>query len=158
VKRSQNENKSPEKAREYAFLLLKFRLRSSRELADRLSRKKFPAGVTRQVVSFLEEKGFLDDKAFTKAWIASRAAKRFGARRIRQELVRKGIAGELIEEGLRELGERRSEEETVREVAGEKFRKLKDVDPRTAKRRIYAYFLRRGFSPETVIDILNGLE
>jgi regulatory protein len=151
------ENKGLEKARNYAFLLLKYRLRSTKELGDRLRLKKFPAEIIEQVVRALEEKGFLDDRAFVKAWIASRASQRFGSRRIRQELRLKGIDPGLIDEGLREMAERFPEDETIRAVAEEKFRKLRDLDPQTAKRRIYAYFLRRGFSPEAVIDIINGL-
>ncbi len=151
-------NKGPlEKAREYAFLLLKYRQRSVRELGDRLRRKKFPEEVIGQVTAFLVEKGFLDDKAFVGAWIASRAGRKFGARRIRQELRLKGIAPGLINEGLREMEGRRPEEETIRAIAEEKLRKMGDIDPQTAKRRIYAYFLRRGFSPDAVTEVLNGL-
>jgi regulatory protein len=151
------ENKGLEKARAYAFLLLKYRLRSKRELGERLRRKKFPEQVIEQLIGSLEAKGYLNDSAFTKAWIASRAGQRFGSRRIRQELRLKGVDPALIEEGLREMNEAQPESETIRALAEEKFRKLKDLDPQTAKRRIYAYFLRRGFSPDAVMDIINGL-
>ncbi|MGE5309321.1 MAG: regulatory protein RecX [Deltaproteobacteria bacterium] len=150
-------NKILEKARAYAFLLLKYRLRSKKELGDRLRRRKFPEETIEKVVSSLEEKGYLDDTAFAKAWIASRTGQKFGAGRIRRELRFKGVDPDLVEEGLRESEEARPEEQTVREIAEEKFRKLKGLEPKTAKRRIYAYFLRRGFSPDTITDIINGL-
>lgn len=148
--------KGLEQARAYAFLLLKYRPRSKQELAERLRRRKFPGELIGQVVGSLEEKGFLDDAAFAKAWIASRAG-RFGPRRIRQELRRKGIDTGLIDAGLREMRSCAPEEETIRQIAEEKAGKLKNLDPVTAKRRIYAYFLRRGFSPETVSDVLNRI-
>ena len=150
------ENKTLEKARQYAFLLLKYRLRSKKELGERLTRKKFPGEIAGQVIKSLEEKGFLDDGAFARAWIASRGRK-FGGRRLTQELRQKGISPDLVDEGLRELKERCPEEETVRGIAEEKLRKLKDLDPQTARRRVYAYLIRRGFSPDTVIDTINGL-
>lgn len=150
------ENKTLEKAREYAFLLLKYRLRSKKELGERLARKKFPAEIACQVIKSLEEKGFLDDSAFARAWIASRARK-LGGRRLAQELRQKGIAPDLVDEGLRELKERCPEEETIRRLAGAQLRKSAGLDPRTAKRRIYAYLLRRGFSSDAVSDILNGM-
>jgi regulatory protein len=150
-------SKGREQARAYAFLLLKYRQRSRKELETRLKLRKFPADVIEEVVDSLAGKGFVDDTAFAKAWIASRAGQRFGQRRIRQELRVKGVAPEVIDQGLRALQEFSPEAETVRVLAEEKFRKLKDLDSQTAKRRIYAYLLRRGFPPETVIDILNGL-
>lgn len=150
------ENKTLEKARRYAFLLLKYRLRSTKELGERLARKKFPADIAGQVIKSLEEKGFLDDNAFARAWIASRGQK-FGGRRITQELRQKGIAPDLVTEGLRELKERCPEEETIRRLAGAKLRKSTGLHPQTAKRRIYAYLLRRGFSPDAVIDTLNEM-
>lgn len=150
-------NKGREEALSYAFLLLKYRLRSKQELQDRLARKKFPGEIIEQVITTLEEKGFLNDTVFAKTWISSRTSQRFGARRIRQELRRKGVDPAVIDEGLREMKELSPEDETIRSVAEEKFRKLKDCDPQAAKRRIYAYFIRRGFSPDAVIDILNDL-
>ena len=151
------ENKTLEKARAYAFLLLKYRLRSKKELGERLARKKFPEEMITLVVDSLEAKGFLDDAVFARSWIASRASRKFGGRRIQQELRQKGVDPALIEAGLRELRERSPEAETIRQIAGDKFRRAKGLDPRTAKRRIYAYFLRRGFSPDAVIDILNEM-
>ncbi|MFA5096766.1 MAG: regulatory protein RecX, partial [Candidatus Omnitrophota bacterium] len=74
-----------EKAREYAFLLLKFRLRSENELVQRLRRKKIPAETIKEVISFLEEKKFIDDNVFARAWLSSRLKRPFGLRRIRQE-------------------------------------------------------------------------
>jgi len=149
-----------EKARNYAFLLLKFRLRSVQELRERLTRKKFPAETVETVLRQLEEKQFLDDRAFTRAWILGRAARRYGPSRIRSELRIKGIAPGMIEEGLRELGEAHPEPDEVKKLAGEKYRKLLDsaCDPRTAKRRLYAYFLRRGFSPDIVNEAIHELE
>ena len=150
-------NKGLEKAYSAAFLLLKYRPRSVREMADRLRRRKFPPEVIEEVLGSLQAKKFLDDKAFTRAWVDSRAGQRFGERRIRQELRLKGIAPELINESMDELRGRCPEGETIEESAREKLRKLKDLDPQTAKRRLYSYFLRRGFSPETVIDTINRL-
>jgi regulatory protein len=153
-------NDLPEKARNYAFLLLKFRLRSVKEMRERLSKKKFPADVIETVLGQLQEKQFLDDRVFARGWITSRASRRFGPGRIRSELRVKGIAPEMIEEGLKELAESRPEQDEIRRLAEEKFRKLMDsaCDPRTAKRRLYAYFLRRGFSPDIVNEAIHELE
>lgn len=147
-----------QKARAYAFLLLKFRLRSEKEILRRLKRKKFPEGIIEETVAFLRQKRFLDDSLFAKAWIDSRLKRPLGLRRIRQELKLKGVERQIIESQIQARTEHYSEEEIVFEIAREKLNKLKSVEPQKAKRRIYGYLLRRGFSPEVIIDVMGRLK
>jgi regulatory protein len=151
VKKKSN---SIEQARNYAFLLLKFRLRSENELYQRLVKKGFSVEVAKEVVSFLREKRFIDDKLFTKAWVDSRIKKPFGVRRIKQELLRKGIAQEVIDKQLAQIKENYFEIDVVRQISEERFKKLSGVVPEAAKRRVYGYLLRRGFSPEVILEVL----
>jgi regulatory protein len=147
-----------QKAKEYAFLLLKFRLRSEKEIFERLKRKKFPEEIIKETVAFLRQKRFLDDSLFAKAWIDSRLKRPLGLRRIRQELKLKGVERQIIESQIQARTQNYSEEEIVLEIAGEKLNKLKGVDPVKAKRRLYGYLLRRGFSPEVIIDVMGRLK
>jgi regulatory protein len=144
------------KARDYAFLLLKFRLRSENELVQRLKLKKIPEETIREVISFLKEKRFIDDNVFAKAWLNSRLKRPLGLRRIRQELRQKGIDKAVIETEVGSV-KNYSEAETVLELAKERLGKLKAVEPIKAKRRVYEFLLRRGFSSQVVIDTLNQL-
>ena len=150
-------DKTFEKARDYAFLLLKFRLRSENELALRLKNKKFPPEVIKKVVSFLKERDFLNDKEFARAWVASRAKKPFGARRLRQELGIKGVDKDIVEAELKLMAQDYPEGEIVPRLARIKFEKLHHIEPLQAKRRIYGYLLRRGFSVDAIRCALEGL-
>lgn len=145
-----------DKARDYAFFLLKFRLRSADELAQRLRLKKIPEETIKEVLSFLKEKDFIDDNIFARAWLNSRLKRPLGIRRIRQELRQKGVDKEIIEQEVARVKDY-SEAETVLGLAKERLSKLKGIEADVAKRRLYAYLLRRGFSPEIVIDTLNQL-
>jgi len=146
-----------QKAREYCFLLLKFRLRSEKELNLRLKKKKFSEEIIEETLSFLKGKGFIDDNLFAKAWIESRIKKPLGLRRLRQELSLKGIAKEIIDSRIAQIKKVYCEEPLVERIAKDRLTKLKDIEPRLAKRRVYAYLLRRGFSPEIVTDAINQL-
>ncbi|MDD5196969.1 MAG: regulatory protein RecX [Candidatus Omnitrophica bacterium] len=145
-----------DKARDYAFLLLKFRLRSEDELVQRLKLKKIPAETIKEVISFLKEKKFIDDNVFAKAWINSRLKRPLGLRRIKQELRQKGVDKEIIEEQTAKV-EDYTEGKIVLDLAKGRLNRLKGIDQVSAKRRVYAFLLRRGFSPEVVIDTLNQL-
>ena len=144
-------------AKEYAFLLLKFRLRSEKELEGRLKRKKFSPAIIKSTLDFLKEKRFLDDTLFARGWINSRIKRPLGIRKLKQELALKGIDKEIIESEICDLKENYREEDIVRELAQERLGKLKAIEPRAAQRRVYAYLMRRGFSPEIVIEAINSL-
>ena len=143
-----------QKSKNYAFLLLKFRLRSENEIRQRLKKKKFTTDVIESTVSFLKDKRFIDDNYFAKTWVESRIKRPLGIRRLSTELRIKGIDKSIIDTQINEIKKNYSEEGLVREIAINRLSKLKDIDPQKAKKRVYAYLLRRGFSPEIVIDVL----
>lgn len=147
-----------QKAKDYAFLLLKFRLRSENEIRQRLKKKKFDADIIETTLFFLKDKGFIDDNYFAKTWIESRIKKPLGIRRLKAELSIKGINKAIIDTQIDEIKKSYSEEDIVGGIAKDRLNKLKGIDPQKAKKRVYAYLLRRGFSPEVVIDVLNQIE
>ena len=146
-----------ERVKEYAFLLLKYRLRSEAELYRRLKQKKFSDEEIKEVLLFLKEKNFIDDKVFVKAWINSRLGRSFGLKRISQELKIKGIPRDLLEEGIEQAKKGYCESRIIEELARDRLARIKDVESAKARNRTYAYLLRRGFSPEIVIDTLNKI-
>ncbi len=148
---------SLERAKEYAFLLLKFRQRSEKEISARLKKKNFQEKIIKQTLAFLREKAFIDDESFARAWINQRVKRPYGLRRITRELRIKGIDEECVAGILQELKESYNEEEVVRRLAKERFDRIKGIEPPKAKKRIYSYLLRRGFSPEIIIACINNL-
>jgi regulatory protein len=148
---------SLQKARNYAFLLLKFRLRSEKELYQRLEKKKFDDQIIKETLCFLKGKGFVDDNYFAKAWIESRLKKPLGLRRLKVELKIKGIDKEIIERHIQEIKKNYPEENIVTEIAKKRLKRLKGLTPEKVKRRTQDYLLRRGFSPDIVIDVINKL-
>ena len=153
----QNPPRDFEKARAYAFLLLKFRLRSAAELLTRLKQKGFSQELSQATVSFLIEKEFIDDRVFAQGWVASRLKRPYGLIKIKQELLQKGLAKEVIESSLVKVKENYNESKIVGQLAQQRFSRIKNVEPLKAKSRVYAYLIRRGFAPDIVGDIVKGL-
>ena len=148
---------SVKKARAYAFLLLKFRLRSENELKSRLRQKGFSEELSQETVNFLKDKEFIDDRVFARDWVATRLKRPFGLRRIKQELICKGLEKEIIENSLSQVKEHYNESQIVNQLAQLRFSKLKCREPLKAKVRVYAYLIRRGFSFDIVNDIVKEL-
>lgn len=144
-----------QKALRYAFLLLKYRLRSEEEIRQRLLRKKFEALFVDRIVEFLREKKFLDDAVFTRAWIKSRLNRALGLRRIELELKRKGVDRDIIQSEIAKVKETYQEDKTSEEVAARRMKQLTGIESKKAKSRLYQYLARRGFSPEAIIDVVQ---
>lgn len=154
-----NKNIGPlKKAKDYAFLLLKFRSRSEKEIYMRLKKKGFDRETIQEVLSYLKDNNFINDISFANAWIESRLKKPIGLIRIRKELRLKGIDDKIINRKIDELKDRYFEQDIVKKIAKEKFNQLKNREPDKAKRRIFSYLMRRGFSADTVWDTLNELK
>jgi regulatory protein len=148
---------SAQNARAYAFLLLKFRLRSEQELKTRLKQKGFSEALSQDTVNFLKEKEFINDRIFARGWVASRLKRPFGLRKIRQELICKGLDKEIIQDALLAVKEHYHESQIVSQLAQQRFSRLKNIEPLKAKARVYAYLLRRGFAADVVGEIVKGL-
>jgi regulatory protein len=152
---SSRQSHNAEKARAYAFLLLKFRLRSEKELAQRLKQRGFSEELCQDTVNFLKNKQFIDDRVFAKGWVASRLKRPFGLRKIRQELIQKGLDKEIIDNSLSGVKEYYNESQIVSQLAQQRFSKLKGIESFQAKARVYGYLMRRGFAPDVVGEVIR---
>ena len=146
-----------QKAKNYAFLLLKFRPRSEKEIGERLKRKKFDPAVIRETILFLKENGFIDDSYFAKVWLESRIKKPLGLKKLRVELRQKGVDKEIIDSQIEEISKGYCEKDTVLKLARARLNSLKGIEPQKKKNRLYGYLMRRGFLPEQIIDAVNQL-
>ena len=99
----------------------------------------------------------INDEEFAKAWVESRVKMPLGFNRLKRELRLKGIADDVVAKVISQARHNINQEETVNRLAKDKFGRLKNLEPNKAKRRIYAYFLRRGFAPDIVIDAIKRL-
>ena len=87
----------PDVVMEAAAAFLAVRSRSQDETRKRLIHLGYPSGIVDQVVERLVDIGYLDDRAFARAWVESRdRARPRGAVALRRELQRKGVPDEVI--------------------------------------------------------------
>jgi len=146
------------RAKDYAFKLLSYRPRSIKEIQDRLKKKDYSLKVILKVIKSLKRLKFLNDKEFAKIWVENRIrTKPMGRYRLYQELIQKGIDRDLIEKTLNDY---REEEEIklARELTQRKLeRSYQNLDEVTTKRRLYGFLQRRGFSYDTIQEVMKEL-
>ena len=151
-----NQDKTLEKVKAFVFRLLKIRLRSEKEIIDKLI-KKFPSNDIEKTLNYFKDLNLIDDRQFAKEWISSRLNKSYGFKRINYELRQKGINNEMIKEEWDKTIEEYDLSKIVQTLAEKRLRLYQHLEKPKAKRRLLEYLMRRGFTHPTVYQVINRL-
>ncbi len=139
-----------------ALRFLKIRPRSIEELKGKLEGKGFSEEEITATVDYLTDIKLLDDRSFTRSWIAYRLARPFGFRRIILELKEKGVPQDIIDEAIAEIKPQVSEADTIAEMAQRRYKRLRG-EPQQKKKRVFDYLARRGFELDAIYKALKKL-
>ena len=144
--------------RQAAFDLLARKSWSRRDLVQRLGQRGAPADVARAVVDDLGARGYLDDEGFARWWAQARAqGRRIGSRRLRQELLAKGIARDLVDAAVAAAFSETPEIERAMQAGRRRLAALARADPGRLSSRLGAYLLRRGYPPSVASRVVKAL-
>ncbi len=146
------------RAKTVVFRMLKVRLRSEKEVVDKLDGKDFPADVIQKTVRYFRDTGLLDDRLFARGWIASRLKKPLGFSRIRRELKMKGLSDDIVQEECARVADDYDEQESIHALAERRMRQYRTLDRVKAQQRLYAYLARRGFSSGLIYKVIREIE
>ena len=129
------------------------RMLSKRELQNRLTKKGVEELEAAETADWLEKLGAVDDAAYAGTIVRHYGAMGYGPARVRQELQRRGIPGELWAEAMTEMPPAR---EAIDGFIQSRLRG-KRADAAAAK-KISDALLRRGFSWSEVGPAIRALE
>ncbi|MFM8909968.1 MAG: regulatory protein RecX [Gemmatimonadota bacterium] len=126
------------------------RARSRAELRRWVIEREYPADEVESVLERVVASNLLDDLAFARGFAQARlgAGRGYGPARVRLELLRRGVAREVIDRVLAEHQEDSGIDPmlAVELAARKRLRSLAGLEPAVAQRRLVAWLLRRGFS------------
>jgi regulatory protein len=143
------------RALSYSFLLLKYRLRSEREILTRLKEKGYLHQITKQVVGYLKTNKYIDDKTFADEFIQYGFDKGWGVRKISFQLNKFGIVRHLSERLLSALNYK-DKIRSVVQIKGKKNIDKKDVRAVTKeKARLLRILIGRGFQYEEIHEAVD---
>ena len=153
-----DQDKVRTKALNNAYMLLRIRPRSEREVRDRLKLKGYGSDLVGEIVEGLKKTGEIDDLKFSIFWIESRMhLNPAGDVVLKHELKHKGVEAGVIEAALKHKADNYDEHAIAFSMAEERFRIFSNIDRRKALKRVYDFMLRRGFKYDTVQRILSEL-
>jgi regulatory protein len=106
------------------------------------------------VAADLVERGYIDDAAFARHWVTTRAARGYGASRLRAELRARGVTTALADAALATL-ERGGQLDEARRLARRRLPALRRAAPQKAASRLRDHLLRRGFGASIVSQVVR---
>ncbi len=140
-----------ESALSKSYFLLSMRDYTTRELLQKLKmkykRKVIIETILYKVVEKLSELGYIDDYSYTESYINRK--RNLGRKRIEYELHIKGIDSTIINE-VYENSEKIDEKEEIKKL----LYKVKNKD----ENKQIAYFIRRGFKLQDILEVIKGLK
>ena len=149
--------KSPDadfhRALQYAFMLLRYRDRSEKELFQRLQRKGFAEETSRNVGSYLREKDFINDARLAESLKRTAVEqKHLGKRGLVHYLGLKGIPAGIVEAIS---GDEEDYLESAAALVERKLKQMQGLDEMVIKRRLWGALARKGYSPATISRVLK---
>jgi len=141
------------KALNYSFLLLKYRLRTTKEIKERLKKKRFEDSVIEKVIEYLQEHNYINDREFAYTFIKEKLERGFGIKKVISDLKRLGIHHSLAEEVLEEAKKEFNQQKILRRLIAKLYRRYKDKKKKREK--IIRYLLQRGFSYDEILRYLE---
>ncbi|MGB9664671.1 MAG: regulatory protein RecX [Ignavibacteria bacterium] len=138
-----------------ALRFLSIRNHSSQELYKKLSKKKFSDQIIKKVIDELLSIGYLNDKKFAEQYLSELTGKLFGPLKIKNEMIKRGIAKEIIDDVLSDyFNNDEIQKEVIKNILS-KNRFPKKISNRNEMQKIYNYLISRGFQNGIVMEVLK---
>lgn len=145
------------RAQEKALYLLEYRNYSKRELTEKIARTAASREAAQAAAGRMEELGLIDDRRFGEDYARELFSRKgYGARRAAQELRRKGLDQELVQELVEKYGSPEQSGENIRRVLEKKYPGWREDEK--VRRRAFAALQRLGYSYQEVREAMGAGE
>jgi regulatory protein len=138
--------------------VLELRSYARADLGRRLQRKGHPRVAVDMALERLLSLGLLDDGAYARTYVQSRAARGRGPLRLTRDLLSMGVQRSLIDRAIAaEWPEGSDRTSMPQALASKRAAQLGTLPKQTKRRRLLAYLARRGFSGRDVTALVESV-
>ena len=146
-------------ARELALHFLSYRMRTEKEVRDKLRQKGIQGACVQKIVQRLKRMGLLNDREFAREFARSKVRRGFlGERAMRQELRKKGVAQNLLEKVITEVYAENDPVSLARALVNKRKGRYMDLEEKQYRKKMQDLLLRKGYDWEVIGEVLNDLE
>lgn len=143
-----------DRAKERALYLLGASAKTESWMRRKLSGEGYPAEAVDYALNVLKEYHYIDDRAYTEAFIRFTCGKK-SLRQIEFELQQKGVSKELIRSVLEEFPV--DEEESARGLLVKRLKGRTEIT-REERNRLAGYLSRKGYSLDVINRVIREFE
>lgn len=129
-----------------AINLLSYQDRTEKQLHNKLRNKEYSDAEIEEAFVKLREYGYLNDERYANNYHNAQARNK-GARRIKLELLQKGISGSIVNEEF--ASNEHDEVSSILHIIEQRYSDADFTDDKQ-QRRIFGFFQRRGFSYDDI--------
>jgi len=134
-------------------------MRTGREVRNKLAARGFDPGTVSTVVERLTEVGLINDEEYAAAFLRTGLKLRPRSYRVLlSDLVKKGVSRDTAGRAVRESVELTPEVEVARRVMAKAARTYGRLPDGERRRKLFSFLARRGFSPDTISQLIGEEE
>ena len=119
--------------------------------------KGYPDDESQSAIERLAASGLLDDRKYAAEYARQKLAAGTSARRVKQDLMRKGIDSKSIDEAVAQTLEDEpvDQDAAIERIALRKLRTLSELDEITRRRRLISFLGRKGYEIRDIQKIVS---
>ncbi len=135
--------------------LLEKSMKSEKMLKDYLKEKGYPRSCIEKATKKLKSYGYIDDGTFCETYISTYLACK-SKKKLKYDLLSKGIKEDIIEEKLSQLFDEEEEKEKLFRLA-KRYMSGKEFELKT-KQKFYNHFVSKGYDYGLVLNVWEELK
>jgi regulatory protein len=145
------------KGKSIALKYMERSMKTQKQIEDMLLKREFQIDSINKIVDFLKDYGFLDDKKYVESYIKQKISTS-GINKIKQELIRKGIDKELLQELLIKV-DTQQEYDVALKLAQKRLDILskKEKDKNKLSQKITYHLVSKGYNYSLINEIFPKL-
>ena len=140
-----------------ALHFLNFKLRTAKEVYEKLEKLEVSDEVINQVLQQLMDHGFVNDQFYAESYVRENfALQKKGPKAVAFELKKKGVNDSIIQKALEEFDEATQLEQAI-EIAQKYVDRQGNVPVKTVKQKVYGFLMQRGYDLDIVQSVISAL-
>lgn len=138
----------------HALNILSYSQNTRKDLYTKLMKKGYDEEFVLKAIEYCEERNYINDKLYAESFIKDKVnLSKYGSKKIRYDLIAKGVDKEIVDEVLDLDPE--DEFERALELAKKRVRSYKNDDKNAIYRKLGGYLQRRGYGYDIVSKVLR---
>lgn len=140
-----------------ALHFLNFKLRTAKEVYEKLEKLEVSDEVINQVLQQLMDHGFINDQFYAESYVRENfALQKKGPKAVAFELKKKGVNDFIIQKALAEFDEATQLEQAI-EIAQKYVDRQGNAPVKTVKQKVYGFLMQRGYDLDIVQSVISEL-